>query len=73
MEVSKENAVMYVRSDISLLSEQSEGSEILTFVNRIRAELGLLMTLRVISTDEARALEDEMAKAREVAAARVEQ
>lgn len=71
MEINKEKAVMYIRSDIETLSEQSETNEMSAYVHRIRAEIGLLMTIGILSTDEAATLEDEMAKARKAAAARV--
>lgn len=71
MEINKEKAIMYIRSDIEILSEQSEATEISAYVHRIRAVSGLLMTLGVLSTDEAAALEDQMAIARKAAAARV--
>jgi hypothetical protein len=73
MEINKELAVMYVRSDIDALSEQSEDTEISAYVHRVRAGIGLLLTIHALSAEEASALEDEMAKARKAAAARVPQ
>lgn len=70
MGISKDKAVMYIRSDIGALSEQSDGKEISAYVQRIRAAIGLLMHLDDLATDEASTLEDEMAKARKAAVER---
>ncbi|ELO1814352.1 hypothetical protein QXB70_004105 [Vibrio fluvialis] len=69
----KERAIGYIRSDISVLEQQSEKNEILAGVNRVRGQLGLLTMTKVITTDEAIAIEDEMAAARAKAAKRVEE
>jgi hypothetical protein len=68
VEINKETAVSYIRSDIEALSEQSDAKEIHAYVNRIRGQLGLLSWTKTLSLEEAAALEDEMAKARSTAA-----
>ena len=71
MQIDKSLALTYIRSDIDVLSEQFEEKEIIAYVNRIRGQIGLLMSTKVLSIEEASALEDEMAKSRKTAAARV--
>lgn len=71
MKINKETAVLYIKSDIDVLSEQLEEKEIFAYVHRVRAEIGLLLTLKVLLTNEAEALEDEMSKARALANARM--
>ncbi|MGF1684801.1 hypothetical protein [Photobacterium minamisatsumaniensis] len=68
----KESAITYIRSDIDTLRDQSEEQEIRAFVNRIRGEIGLLMTTKVITIDEAQSLEEEMGQARKQAAQKLE-
>lgn len=72
MEIDKNLALTYVRSDIEILAEQWEENEIRAYVNRIRGQIGLLLTTKVISIEEASALEDEMAKSRKTAASNLQ-
>jgi|GEM_PF-2644023 hypothetical protein len=71
MEFNKEHAFTYIRSDIATLSEQSEENEIRAGVNRVRGQLGLLMSTGLITIEEASSLESEMAVARTTAASRL--
>ncbi|EKO3865285.1 hypothetical protein JFR02_004465 [Vibrio harveyi] len=68
----KERAINYIQSDISVLEQQREEKEILAGVNRVRGQLDLLVWTKIISTEEAIVIEDEMAAARLKAAKRVE-
>ena len=72
MEINKEKAILHVRSDIFSLSVANEASEIYAFVNRVRGQIGLLVSLGILSMEEGASLEDEMAVARKTAAANIE-
>ena len=67
MEETKKNMIMYVESDIHILSEQDEEKEIRAYNLRVRGALGVMLMSDIITTDEAKILEDKLEKARKQA------
>lgn len=67
MEETKKNMIMYVESDIHILSEQDEEKEIRAYNLRVHGALGVMLMSDIITTDEAKILEDKLAKARKQA------
>ncbi len=63
----KESIITYINSDIATLGEQYEEKEAMAYLNRIRAEIGMIHSACMISASEAKDLEDELGKARKKA------
>jgi len=66
--IRKEHALAYLRSDISALGDPSDEADFFHRKARIDGQVGLLMALGVLSEDEAVAIGDEVGAARKRAA-----
>lgn len=63
----KNGMIAYLRSDISVLSEQTENSEIMAYWNRTQSVLGAMMFQKILSEKELEELGAEVATAVETA------
>ncbi len=67
IESIKNGMILYLRSDIENLSEQTENSEIMGFWNRTQSVLGAMMLQKLLDETELQGLHGEVASALETA------
>ncbi len=63
LEEIKQGMIVYVRSDIEDLSEQSENSQINAFWNRVQGVLGAMRQQKMLTDKEHEELHEEVAQA----------
>ncbi|QVN05616.1 hypothetical protein JYG35_18465 [Pseudomonas rhodesiae] len=68
---NKRSAIAYVRSEIAILSEQTDDGERRAYHNRANAALFAIRAGGLITTDELRAIGDEIGAANEKACQQV--
>lgn len=71
LEEAKNGAILYLRSDIDVLSEQNEESERIAYRNRAQASLGTIKAAKLISDEEFIALGNEIGEANKKASQQV--